>query len=434
MVVGVILGSVLLASCSNTPTAGQAAHITLSAADVEPGSCGHLPAAEALTAETQSGQVVQIDSRSLKSQIIAQGVLPFEGVAQRAGSDQLYVTARSSSGLPSVWEIPISACTPHARLVEARAELPSVSPDGRYLGFVSIDGRGRQTGVSLVRLASNGDPTGAVQRLHAATVPPPLPIQGIAVGVNDRMLAVWGGFVDPYLGRNHPTVGTLVPAAARSLSALSAVFDEEGISIPPDPGRTTKIPESWQAAPSYMANGDLLVWTLGNEIVMPFTDSTPGINGGGIRDIERVSGAVMSLAAGPSGSLAWVGPHGHLEIARGAIDLPFGPQATPIPSSSSPVLKLVKGSYSSVTWSTGTSPQATRPAPVYNIVEHLPSVVGLTVSKAEVVMTNLALPTFISHTTNAPNVPPDTVLAQDPPAGTTIACQCAIALTVSATK
>ena len=93
---------------------GQAAHITLSAADVEPGSCGHLPAAEALTAETQSGQVVQIDSRSLKSQIIAQGVLPFEGVAQRAGSDQLYVTARSSSGLPSVWEIPISACTPHA--------------------------------------------------------------------------------------------------------------------------------------------------------------------------------------------------------------------------------------------------------------------------------------------------------------------------------
>jgi hypothetical protein len=309
-----------------------------------------------------------------------------------------------------------------------------VSPDGRYLGYVTIDGRGRQTGVSIVRLASNGDPTGTVQHLDSSTVPPPLPIQGIAVGVNDRMLAVWGGFVDPYLGRKHPTFGTLVPATARSLRSLSAVFDEEGISIPAAPGRTMERPEAWQAAPFYMANGDFLVWTLGDEIVMPFTDSTPGVSGGGIRNIQRVSGAVISLAAGPSGSVAWVGPHGQLEIARGAIDLPFGPQATTVPPTTFPVVKRVKGTYSSVTWSTGTSPQATTPAPVYNIVGHLPSVVGLTVSKAQMVMAKLALPTFVGHTVDDHNVPPDIVLAQDPSAGTTVACQCAIALTVSAKR
>jgi hypothetical protein len=433
-VVGVILGAVLLASCSNTQTAGQAAHVRLSVADTGLGSCGHPPAAEDLTAETQSGEVVQIDSGTLMTRIIAQGVLPFEGVTQRAGTDQLYVTARSSGGLPSVWEIPTSACRPHARLVEARAELSSVSPDGRYLGYVTIDGRGRQTGVSIVRLAGNGDPTGPAQQLDAAKVPPTLPIQGIAVGVDDRMLAVWGGFVDPYLGRNHPTVGTLVPAAARSLSSLSAVFDEEGISLPSGSAQSMKSPEAWQAAPSYMANGDFLVWTLGGEIAMPFTDTTPGVGGGGIRNIQRVSGAVTSLAAGPSGSLAWVGPHGHLEIARGAIDLPFGPQATAVPTTSLPVVKRVKGTYSSVTWSTGTSPQATMPAPVYNIVDHLPSLVGLTAWKAQMVMAKLALPTFVGHTVDDHNVPPDTVLAQDPSAGTTIACQCAIALTVSATR
>jgi hypothetical protein len=374
---------------------------------------------------------VQIDASTLAIHTVATGTVPHGGVAQRTAWNQLYATASGANGLPSIWEVPLATCRPQARLVETRAELPSVSPDGGYLGYVTVDGRGRQTGVSIVRLAENGEPTGDVQRLAAATLPPPLPIRGIAVGVNDRTLAVWGGFVDPYLGRHHPTVGTLEPAASRSLRSLAAVFDAQGISIPARPGRTVQSPKAWQAAPSYLANGEFLVWNVGDEIVMPFTVQTPGESGGGFRNIERVSGEVVSLAAGPDGELAWVGPGGNLEIATGAIDLPFGPAANAPPPTSPPVLRRVKGGYSSVAWSTGTSPQSRTPPPVFTVIDHLPNVVGLTEAKAEMVMAHLALPVFVGHRTADANVPPGTVIAQDPPAGAGVACQCSITLTVA---
>lgn len=425
-----ILGAALLASCSNGSTTGKAgtsAGITLSATSTATRSCGRVHVGEDLTAETQSGEVVQIEPRSLTGHIVARGARPQGGVAQRAESNQLFVTADGTKGLPSIWEIPIATCRPRARLVEARAELPSVSPDGGYLGFVTVDGRGRQTGVSIVGLDDSGRPTGAVRRLDAVTVPPPLPIQGIAVDVADRQLAVWGGFVDPYLGRHRPTVGTLEPSAARSLRSLEPVFDGSGVSLPVG----VRAAKAWQAAPSYLANGEFLVWTVDGEVVMPFKVSTPGVHGGGARNIERLPGAVVSLAAGPDGSLASVGPGGVLEISRDAIDLPFGPAADwPVPPKT-PVKSKVKGVYTAVAWSTGTSLQSTKPPPVFRIIEHLPSVVGLTEAKAEMVMAHLELPAFVGHTVQDPNVPSGTVLAQDPAAGTGVACQCDIALTVS---
>jgi hypothetical protein len=425
--------AVLLASCSSSPTA-QGGDAQISVADAVAGSCGHAHSLDNLTAVTQSGQVVQIEPKTLARQVIAQGVHADGGVALRAGAGQVYVTSGGSNGLPSVWAITFGTCHPGARLIEARAELPSVSPDGGYLGYVTLDGHGRQTGVSIVRLGRSGTPTGAVQHLGTATVPPPLPIHGIAVGVGNRTLAVWGGYVDPYLGRHRTTVGTLNPATAHSLGSLVSVFDGEGISVTGSvgsDGRESQSPKAWQAAPSYLSNGEFLVWTNPGAIVMPFTDSTPGVSGGGIRNILRVSGTATSLAAGPDGSLGWVGGTGRLEIAEGAIDLPLGPGAETPPQNGSPALRRVPGTYTSVAWSTGASAQATRLPPVFRIIHDLPSVVGMSEAKAQTFFAHLALPVFVSHTQKDPSVPPDTVLAQNPPAGDGVACQCAIGLIVS---
>jgi len=68
---------------------------------------------------------------------------------------------------------------------------------------------------------------------------------------------------------------------------------------------------------------------------------------------------------------------------------------------------------------------------VFHIVDHLPSVVGLSLPAATTVLNNLELPVFVGKTLVDPTVPADTVLAQDPAPGTGVACQCSVALTVS---
>jgi hypothetical protein len=211
---------------------------------------------------------------------------------------------------------------------------------------------------------------------------------------------------------------------------LSSVFDAQGISIGGGSGGRFQKPEAWQSAPSYLDNDEFLVWSTGNEIVMPYKDSNPEVSGGGIRNIEQVPGQVTSLAAGPNGSLAWVGPGGHLGISIGAINLPFGPSASTPPATSAPASNIVSGIYTDVTWSSGPTFQS-KPLPVFTTITNLPSVVGLAESKAEQVMAGLALPTFIAHTTVDRNVPSGTVLAQDPAARTGVACQCTVSLTVS---
>ncbi len=425
---GIVLGAFLVASCSSPPPPQQVG-ITLSAPRTAAGSCKGANIGEDLVAETRSGEVVLVAPGNLAVRVVASGARPNGGVAERAKTSQVYVTARLATGVPAIWAISLSGCRSHARLVETWAELPSVSPDGDYLGFVNVDGRGRQTGVSIAKLDDAGDATGTVERLNAASVPPPLPIQGIAIGMDDRQLAVWGGFIDQYLGRHRPTVGVLVPATARSLHSLAPVFDGEGVSLPSGAG--LQDPKIWETAPSYLANGEFLVQTNDKEVVMPFTDTTPGESGGGTRNIERMTGDMVSLAAGPSGALASVGQGGVLQISRGAIDLPFGPEAEfPVPPPT-PVIVRVKGAYAAVAWSTGTSPESMRPPPVFKMVDHLPNVVGLPVAKAKQVLTDLALPMLVENTVPDAGVPSGTVLSENPPAGTGVACQCDISVVVS---
>jgi hypothetical protein len=244
---------------------------------------------------------------------------------------------------------------------------------------------------------------------------------------------VWGGFVDSYLGRAHPTVGTLDPAKATSLNALMAVFDGKGASGggPPRPGTTIPKIEAWQSAPVYLANGEFLVGGNDREIVMPYTDSTPGMSGGGIRSIQETAAAIKSIAVGPGGTVGWIDTSDQLTLAPDAINLPFGPAAESPPATSFGSLRYVKGAYTSVAWTTGLSAQSTTPPPIFHVVPHLPNVVGLLEPEAAELLAALELPVFVARTVLDPSVPADTVLTQDPPAGVGVACQCAVALTVS---
>lgn len=436
-VIRIAVGSALLAGCTSAGSApklnGGATSVgaeTATLLKVDP-SCDASAQTEALLAVTSAGDVVAINPSTLQTTRIAVGVSTGGGVAVRPELDVAYVTAPGPDGQPAIWGVPIASCRPHPVLVETDAELPSVSPDGGYLGFVTLDASARQSGVAVVSLGASGTPVGVVRRYPATSIPPPLPISGIAVGDDDTNLAVWGGFVDPYLGKAHVTVGTMDPATARSLGVLAAVFDEQGISIVTALPNHEK-PEAWQSTPVYLPSGELLIESDGGEIMMPF-ENPPPTSGGGIRNVVSTAGSTRSLAAGPGGSLAWVSAQGRLVVAPDAVNLPFGPAAQTPPSTSPPTLLFVKGNFISVAWTPGISTQSTTPTTVFHVVDHLPSVVGLSEARAASVMAGLDLPVFVAHTTADPSVPSDTVLAQDPAAGFGTACQCAVSLTVSTT-
>ena len=69
--------------------------------------------------------------------------------------------------------------------------------------------------------------------------------------------------------------------------------------------------------------------------------------------------------------------------------------------------------------------------PVYQPVSHLPNVVGMSLSSATSTLNALDLPVFVAKTVVDSSAASNTVLAQNPPAGVGVACQCAVGLTVS---
>jgi hypothetical protein len=192
-------------------------------------------------------------------------------------------------------------------------------------------------------------------------------------------------------------------------------------------GRQAK-PEDWQGAPVYRPDGEFVVGDHGSAIAMPFTTE----NGGGMRSIATETGPLLSLAAGPDGALAWVEQGGGLVISPHAIELPFGPGASTAPRTTAAPLFQARGRFTAVAWTEGPGAERTPLPRVFQDVAHLPSVVGLSTAQATTVMDGLDLPVFISSTAvGTPGQPAGTVLAQDPPAGDGMACQCSVTLTVS---
>jgi hypothetical protein len=430
----------LLAGCSGvdshsvdvagTSDAPMSAGATLSALVRGP----YCPAPERpapVLALTPSGVVDALDPTTLGVEAaVARAAMPRLGIAVRPEMDVAFVAARGPDERPAVWAVPIRDCRAEPTLVERDAELPSVSPDGGYLGFVTLDGRGRQTGVAVVSIGAGGHPLGLARQYRATSIPPRLPIAGVAVGRDDAVVAVWGGFVDSYLGATRVTVGTLDPATATSLGTLMPVFDAEGISVPIIQGKATAKPEDWQAVPVYLPNGDFLVNDHSTDISMPFTDTTPGVSGGGIRDIVRNVGSIVSLAVGKDGSLVFIGHGGRLTMALDAVDLPFGPAASS-PPSSAPRESTASGHFTAVAWTEGPGAEDTGLPAVYHMIAHLPDVVDMSEPAAGALLNGLGLPVFVAKTVNDPAVAADTVLAQDPAAGDGVACQCSVGLTVS---
>jgi PASTA domain len=381
-----------------------------------------------LLAVTVHGVLDAVTPRTGRFALVASGVARNGGVAVRPQLDVAYVTATGPDGRDAIWSVPLVGCHPTASMVEPDAELPSVSPDGGYLGVVTLNHRGEQTGAAIVGLGRRGQPVAPARRYAATSTPPPLPINGVAVGRRDAVLAVWGGFVDPYLGKKRVTVSTLVPSTARSLRALEPVFDERGISITPEAGRRQVVPKDWQSAPAYRPDGEFLVGDHGTGISMPF--STTG--GGGMRTLSTDSGPLISLAAGPSGALAWVEKGGYLVVSPHAIELPFGPAAETAPRTTAAPVHLVPGRFTAVAWTIGPGAETTALPRVFVPIVHLPSVVGLSTAQATTVMAGLDLPTLVGRTVADPSVPAGTVVSQDPPAGDGVACQCSVDLTVAA--
>jgi PASTA domain len=380
-----------------------------------------------LLALTVHGDLEAVAPGTRRSTEVASGMDPHGGVAVRPQLDAAYVTATGPDGRAAVWSVPLHGCQPESTLVRPDAELPSVSPDGGYLGYVTLDRSGAQTGVAIVGLGARGRPVGRPEAFRAISTPPPLPITGIAVGRQDAVLAVWGGSVDPYLGKKQPTVSTLVPSTARSLRALVPVFDAEGGGPPPLSNAHQDPVKDWQAAPAYLPDGNFVVGDHNSGISMPFRTE----NGGGIRYIAADTGPLVSLAAGPDGALAWVEQGGGLVVSPHAIELPFGPGAETAPRTTAAPLYVARGHFTAVAWSEGPRAETTPLPRVYQSVPHLPSVVGLSTAQATAVMDALDLPVRIATTVVNPNDPAGTVLAQDPLAGDGVACQCEIELTVS---
>ena len=431
-----LLGLAIVVAAATAVTAPSAgAHEVVSGSSgpaLGPG-CHRSAQADAFLAVTAAGDLDAVNPRTNRTTRLASGVSPGGGVTVRPELDAAYVTAAGPDGEPAIWSIPLGGCRVTSSMVQPDAVLPSVSPDGGHLGYVTLDGRGQQTGVAIVALAASGRPIGHVRAYRATSVPPPLPITAVAVGRMDSSLAVGGGMIDRYLGKAHPTVSTLDPQSATTLGALVPVFDEEGISIPDEPSSGRQVlPKDWQSSPTYRANGEFLVGDHGTDIVMPYAS---GPDGGGIRSIATGIGPLRSLAAGPGGALAWVSRDEQLIVSTEAIDLPFGPAASTPPRTTAAPLQLVPGRFTSVAWTAGPAAE-TAPTPrVFQPVADLPSVVGLTVSAARTVLTRLDLPVLVvvGNTVVESAAPASTVLAQDPPAGDGVACQCAVTLTISAT-
>jgi hypothetical protein len=396
---------------------------------------GSTATARDLVALRSNGVVELIDTRSHHFAVIATGADPAGGVSVSPSLEFAFVTGRGHDGMPAVWALPLGPGGGHPVEVVPRAELPAVSPDGGFLGYVMLNGSGAQEGVAITALGAGGTPVGQPQRLLATSVPPPFPIMAIAVGRRDAQLAVWGGFLDQYLGTHQPSLGTLDPATSTSLGELAGACDPRDL-IGGDPigvsgAPTTTKPPRWSgcSAPVYEPDGYLLYGDAWGEIVLPFSQD----DGVGGRDVYPGVGSssvpLESLAFGPGSSIAFVTRQGELDVVPAGAYLPYGPEAMNPPPPTPAAVRLGTG-FSAVAWTQGPSAEKTPPPRLYAVVHHLPNLIGMKEARAESILASLYLP--VSVTIVGSKEPKGIVTGQNPAPGIGEACQCGVILNVSA--
>src|SRR5579862_6684292 len=138
--------------------------------------------ADRVVALRRDGVVELVDVRTKRTYEVASGADPRGAIAELPLRDVAFVTARGHDGLPAVWALPLTGSSRRPVEVIDDAELPSVSPDGGFLGYVTLDALGRQDGVAISALTPSGTPAGNVTSLATPTVPARPAITAIAVG------------------------------------------------------------------------------------------------------------------------------------------------------------------------------------------------------------------------------------------------------------
>jgi hypothetical protein len=122
-----------------------------------------------------------------------------------------------------------------------------------------------------------------------------------------------------------------------------------------------------------------------------------------------------------------------LYVESAAWDFTFGPWAQGIPYATAPV-HAYAGRYTWLAWTPGPSaPAVDNYSPIT-----VPTLIGVTEHVVVQKLDALDMPSWVLTTTNAVNYaahtgdPPDTVVLENPPPGIQEACQCSVALTVTA--
>lgn len=433
---GTAFGAVLTACGTGVFTASSSLAVLVAAQHRS------IPAERDLIALRRSGVVELIDADSHRvAAVLATGADPAGGVSISPSLEFAFVTARGRDGLPAVWALPLGSSEGRAIEAVPDAELPAVSPDGGYLGYVMLDGSGTQEGVAITVLDAGGLPVGRPQRFRASSVPPPFPITGIAVGRRDAQLAVWGGFVDKYLGAHQPTVGTLTPSTSTSLRQLTGVCDPVlgglvGGPLPIQEGATTTTEGPHFvgcSAPIYEPDGYLMYGDQVGAVDMPFGQDSGGIDGGGVRivypGVGRDTVPLQSLAFGPGSSIAFVTSQGDLDVVPAGAYLPYGPGAENMPPPTPSAVPVGSG-FTAVAWTPGPSAAKTPLPRLYSVVPHLPDLIGMTERRADSILAVLFLPVTVTIVTS--DKPTGIVTGQNPPPGDGEACQCGVTLNVSA--
>lgn len=390
-------------------------------------------APDELLATRTDGSVAAIDAGSGRDEgVVATGTLPSGGIAEAPDLSAVLVTRNGEGGCPSIWRIPLGPSGSTTELL-TRAELPTLSPDGRFLGVVTLDARCHQNGIGLVAVGAGAALAGPIRKFPTVEGVPPPRIGGLAVAPRATTVAVWGGVVDPYLGADQATVSILDPSTATSLSQAAPLADGRGASVVPGGGpasvltndstASTSPAPRWQfAAPAYSPDGSLVVG--GGDEVSVYWSTPTSLT---IATLVKGSEAVRAVAFGPDFQLAAVDKHGTLEVAPSGAKLPIsGFDGTRTVS----MFRTLGAGYAAVTWTPGQAAASATPRPTYTPVASLPRFVGMPESKASAELSALLLPVLVEHEASA-TVPVGDVIRQDPAPGTGMMCECTVVLVVS---
>jgi hypothetical protein len=382
------------------------------------------PTRDNIVALRADGAVVTVDAISGRlTSVLATGADPRGGIMENPQETAILVTAVSSHGCPSIWELSLGQAGKDPAMIVPKAELPSLSPDGRSLGYVTLDGDCRQTGVAVAPVDLTGRLAGPARRLPLIDVPPPLPITSVAVAPDGTAMALGGGLVDSYLGPRQPTVEVIDPGDAEPIAHARMLADGQGASGPPPAAGQSVTPPRWSYdSPLYAPDGSLLVAT-GASISVYWSTSMSLT----IQALVKNTGPVESMTIGPGGQLAFVDGSGRIELAPSGGTLPVS--AEDYSTLPSPFHTLGAG-YRSVAWTPGVSAVSATPRPVFSGKVTVPDVIGLTQAEASRRLASVPLPVVVegmpSSTARA-----GTVVAENPPPGSVMGCQCTVVLKVA---